>query len=434
MQPLSFSGLSSGVDWPAVVDEIIKYEARPSQRITTRMEQVKAANTAWRQVQDLMGRLRTHNNAFRFGNTFDAMGATVGQTSAGLQPFSARATEDALQGAYTVRVLALAQAETMASASQASSTTDLGVAGTFEINGVEIEVTAADSLNTIRDAINAASAGVRASVLMVRPGEYQLAIKANQTGEQGIGLVDGPESVAAALGLNSVVAGTNSRIEVDGLVFERAGNSISDLIEGVTLTLHQANLGESVELAVAPDADLMAERVKAWVDAFNDIRNFLARQRRADGTRKPPLYDQGALTRTGEGMLRGALGDGMWEYGVSVARDGTLSFNAATFKEKFNQEPAATRAHFTDRATAMEGALTSFGIGADSIAGNVQSSNDLMLKSLQTQEDRWVARLNNRRASLMKQFSRVESMISSMNDQMGSIAAFSSQMMNNTKK
>jgi flagellar capping protein FliD len=72
----------------------------------------------------------------------------------------------------------------------------------------------------------------------------------------------------------------NAQVRFDGYPagswIERETNVLSDVIPGVTLTLHAATTpGSPVTIAVNTDADGVKEKISAFVDAYNAVKTFL---------------------------------------------------------------------------------------------------------------------------------------------------------------
>jgi flagellar hook-associated protein 2 len=62
------------------------------------------------------------------------------------------------------------------------------------------------------------------------------------------------------------------------ITFTSATNTISDLIEGVTLDLNQVSDGQSVEIKIAEDRDQIKAQIKQFITAYNEYQNFIDEQ------------------------------------------------------------------------------------------------------------------------------------------------------------
>lgn len=424
----STTGLATGISWASVVDQLIAWESRPLVRIQEGIKAANADKTAWDQLGGLVKSLRTANDALRFGSAFQQARVVVGETASGLTPLTASAQRLALPGTYEIEVLSLARAEVMASQVYGDATAMLGLEGSFELNGVSIFVEATDSLEAIRDKINAAGAGVRASVLRITDGSYQLLITSEAMGSSGISYVDGVEGVGVALGLTVTVEGEDAQLRILGSdeIVRRSTNTISDVIDGVVLNLKAAAPGETVTVTVEMDVEAIAEAVRKWVDAYNAIQDFVTKQRTVTDGSRPALHDDAALLRMGMLRLREALGDELWQFGIEMGRDGKLKFDQSKFTEKYGEDPAAVQnALKSVLAPQMEDAILAVAINADSVIESAKAAAENRRKGLEMQEARWQARMEYRREALLAQFAEVERLISMMQAQMASLGSLS---------
>ncbi len=161
------------------------------------------------------------------------------------------------------------------SEAQSSSSSALGLDGTLTFTNTSgttigtLAYTATDSMDDIAAAIAAdgalSAAGITATVATTSDGEV-LQI----TGSSGFNLSDSG-SLKDDLG-----------IAKDDLVIERDSNTVSDLFEGVTLTLFQAEEGTTIEINIERDLSTVKTGIVSFVDAYNELRQELNRQLNVD--------------------------------------------------------------------------------------------------------------------------------------------------------
>lgn len=173
-----------------------------------------------------------------------------------------------LQAAQTARLYAdglLDQSNTIyESGLQAAASVQLGSAGTLQLTRDSdeaslgsIDYLATDTLADLRDKINASASGVTASIVTDGNG-----VRLELNGSDGFSISEtGGGTVIDDLGIN------NKR-----RVIERASNTISDLFNGVTLTLFQAEKGTTIQLDIERDLTQVKKEIANFVDAYNDIR------------------------------------------------------------------------------------------------------------------------------------------------------------------
>jgi len=204
---IGVNGLASGVQWRDLVDQLVAADkARSMGPIQTRISGAEKQKTAWTEMASLVQKLQDAGSALRVGTSFSNFAATVSpssQTNRAL--ISASTTAAARPGSYRVEVVDLARAEKLSGSVVADSTAALGIAGSFAVAGQTVTIAATDSLEGVRDRINALNTGgtptkVSASVLTSAAGQKRLVLSADGVGSAGTGLTDGPEGVLRDLG------------------------------------------------------------------------------------------------------------------------------------------------------------------------------------------------------------------------------------------
>ncbi len=207
MGTTNIGGLISGVKWTDLIDQIGEAEkARSITPLQTQLSSGEKRRTAWNDLSGLVTRLQTASDNLRLGSAFTNFSTTASastQTSRTL--VSATASAAARPGAYKVEVVELARAEKLSGSVIADATAALNLTGTFTVAGQTVTLAPTDSLEGVRDRINALNAGstasrVTASVLTTAAGQRRLVLSADNVGSAGTGLADGPEGVLRDLG------------------------------------------------------------------------------------------------------------------------------------------------------------------------------------------------------------------------------------------
>jgi len=242
---VTFSGLSSGIDFEAIADAIIAAKQIPADRIALEIDENASKVAEYQTFRDLLTQLRESLSklygAVSVGNTSDIFEAKAAFASTsrtdGAAPTAASnlvgmaLTNQAALGSHTLEVLNIARAHKVSSDVAASQTTALGHSGTFTINGVSITANATDTLQDIRDRINnantgASATGVGASIVTAGSGQNFLVLTADETGT-AMTLADTAGSALEDLGVltaggaaikNELQAATSARFKADGLL------------------------------------------------------------------------------------------------------------------------------------------------------------------------------------------------------------------------
>ena len=219
----TISGLASGIQWRDMIDQIIAIDrSRQVTPISDRLTAQQTAKDGWTSLQSVFAKLQTASAALRDGAAFGGMSAAVSTSGGtGRAVVSASAASGASPGRYKVEVLDLARSAKLGGDVVSSATTALNVSGEFVINGRSVTLAATDTLNGVRDKINAVNAGtnasgVTASVLSTGSGQFRLILSSTASGAAGIDLIDGDTGPLQQLGV--VDATRTANVRADGAV------------------------------------------------------------------------------------------------------------------------------------------------------------------------------------------------------------------------
>ena len=170
--------------------------------------------------------------------------------------------------------------------------TDLGSAGlrtaltpgTFTINGVSINYSSGESLNSLIGDINSSAAGVTASYDSY---DDQMVLSSNTRGPQTITVADGTGNIATALRLTTsdseLSVGKPTLFSVNGGASRQSDTNIltsSALgIPGVNFT---ATATGDTQVTVAPDVTTIGNAINAFVTAYNSTQTLIAQDTYVD--------------------------------------------------------------------------------------------------------------------------------------------------------
>lgn len=204
---INIGGLASGVQWRDLVDQLAAADkARRVTPLQTQLSGAEKRKAAWNDMAALVQKLQDAGNSLKTGSAFSNFSATASASSLTNRTLvSSSASAAAKPGSYRVEVVDLARSEKLSGAVVSSSTVALGLIGSFTIGGQSLSVVPTDTLDGVRDKINALNAGgtatkVSASVLSTGAGQKRLVLSADGVGSTGTGLADGAEGVLRDLG------------------------------------------------------------------------------------------------------------------------------------------------------------------------------------------------------------------------------------------
>lgn len=373
MASISSLGVGSGLDIRSLVDQLVAAERAPREsRIDGQQQRFETRLSGLGQVKSALSDFRSTVRDLSSIDAFQQMEATSSDSDA----VSVSAGSDAEAGRFDIGVDQLATAQGTASTAFASTTSAVG-SGTLTIrfgtvatdaNGtvtgftentergaVDIAIPAsANTLAGVRDAVNEADIGVRASIVNDGSGE-RLTFASAETGAANgfvIEVADDDGSNTDNAGLSQLAFNTSAThieqtraaqdaaLTVDGLSITRASNTVDDLIEGVTLTL-RGTTESAARVEVSEDRAGAEKQIRDFVEAYNALQETLGKLTSYD-----PETDQAgplngdSLVRGIQGALRGTLGQTLGELedtglrsladlGITTTRTGTLEIDDA---------------------------------------------------------------------------------------------------------
>lgn len=257
------------------------------------------------------------------------------------------------------------------------------------------------------------SAG-RISVVDSQGGGSQLALSISTGDRAGVLSFGGMETTETGR-LREVVAGSNAEVLVDGVLVSRPGNAITDAIAGVTLNLQQAEPGTQVDVTVARDTEALVTDVKKFVDAYNKTRDFVRHQNsvatsplNGNTTLRTTLRSMTNVLLTGVDDPSSTMFERLTLVGVSLSRDGVLEVDEAKLKETIASNPDDVNALLKDVGTRMAVVTDSVARPTTGLIATTTGSLDRMKSRLQERSYDVEDRLEQRRASMLKQFTQME--------------------------
>ncbi len=278
----AMSGSNSGsitgqldVQW--IVEQMIYAKQQPIRAMETEQFWYEAKIEAF---QDLNTKVSSvESSLYALNNTgFDSMNAVSDDETI----LTASTGVTASEGNYFVIVRQLAKSQSDMSDGFATADTALG-AGTFTISptdgGDNIDInTSGKTLTELKDEINANAEDFAATVIYDGT-DYHLQITAGETGvENGFAITDtgiGTNMTTKIVAQDALI-NVNTELEADAI--SRSSNTITDVIEGVTLTLKDADVSKTIKLTVSNDTSDLKEKIDAFAEAFNDLADYLNAQ------------------------------------------------------------------------------------------------------------------------------------------------------------
>jgi flagellar hook-associated protein 2 len=193
----SIQGLASNIQWGDLIDSLIAADtAQQLTPLTTKQTAETAASAAWSSYGTLSSSLNSAVLNLSNGAAFSALTAKGGTSPAtGASLLTATATSQAAPGNYGIQVMSLAGAQQLSGNIVSDPTAAMNMSGQLVVSGKVMTIAGNDSLNSIRDKINALDTGdtpshVSASVLMTGSSAARLVLTSDVGGASGIDIRD----------------------------------------------------------------------------------------------------------------------------------------------------------------------------------------------------------------------------------------------------
>jgi flagellar hook-associated protein 2 len=363
MSNISISNLyTNGVNFSGLIQALVAVQAQPINEINQELQTLTERQSIWQTVSTQLAQVGTDANNLLQASTWNQVQATSSNTAV----MTAAVDSSASPGTYNITVTQLAQAEIDASSAQSSSTSSLGISGSFTINGsAAITISSSDSLDDIAQAINAtAGTGVTATVI-----NNQLIIQADNTDQpivydQTSGTPLTQLGVITSSGTNNAIQNpaplqynfsfTNSSTGTTTTITEQQPtNTDSTTLPGVTMQF--SGVG-STTLTITPNVQAVASSVGQLVNDFNTLVQTLNSN---TGKGDPMQGSVSMNTLSGQlaqvvttqvASLAGQPYEDLQDIGITLNQDGTLSVNQSQLTTAIESNPADVEQIFQDAA------------------------------------------------------------------------------------
>lgn len=373
MAALDFLGIGSNMQLGTLLDQLATAERLPLKALETQNTAYQAKLSGYGTIKSMLSAFQASANSLAKLDTFGAVKAQVSNSDV----MTVATGVNAIAGNYNVNVKSLAQAQSLAGAGQLKQdavigtgtlTFEFGVTGGYDADpasptyGTYVNPTftpTADSAKTvtidssnqtlqgIRDAINKANMGVKASIINDGSGTpYRLVLNSEKTGEAMSMRITGSSPELQALagydpvagpqpgGMKEVVRATNAQLTINDIAITSASNVVTDAAQGVTMTLKKTG---TTSMTLTQDLDSIKAAVQGLATAYNNLQS---------ATKQLTAFDVKSGTKaalTGDGVLRGiqstlrsvlntpeaGMRDGaattLAQLGVTLQKDGTMS-------------------------------------------------------------------------------------------------------------
>lgn len=439
------------IDPTTMATSLATYYTQAAQsQITTQTTRANSTSSALTKLQSALSAFDTALTGLSGVTKAVAQNSATFSSSVG----TASATASAASGTYSFFVEQLATAHQVAY--QDLPAIDVINGGPLVVqlgdgSSFSVDLQAADtdgdgtlSQSEIARAINTAegNGGKVAATVMTAGGQTQLILTAGATGEAGAISLDTSGLPASAL-KTALDAGTELTAAQDAVVWlgakdsgirmQQASNTFT-AIAGVSMTFTQAMAAGSAPatLTVATDTAATTKNVQTFVDAYNALNKVLTELTKT-GNAEAGTASAVFASDSGVRSLRNRLSsmvresfDGLRlaDFGVKIARDGSMSLDSAKLETRLAADPTALDTLFGKAAggtrSGLIGALDSYLDGwLDSTSGQIKRRQETVQKTqatLSARQTRLDARYDSAYARYLAQFTQLQTLTSRMSE------------------
>jgi flagellar hook-associated protein 2 len=451
---ISSPGVGSGLDVNSIVTQLVAIEKQPLQPLQSKASTLQAQLSLYGTIKSQVSALGDAADALAQASGWTAQTATSSNTAA----VSVTASASATASAFSLSVTQLARAQTTASmnvavdaalgapADTGTLSIDLGswATGSFVASAspVSVSINGTDTLSTAAVKINAANAGVTATVLR-SAGQERLVFQSSSTGAaagfriaaagfaglDSLSLTGLSNPAQSASGMVLGQSGLNASVSLNGVVIDAATNTLSNVVPGLTLQLQQVTTAP-VQITVAQDQSAIQKNIQTLADAYSALSKTLANATRyVPGGASGPL--QGDSTTVGlQNLMRSIVGSSstgstysrLSEVGLEQQSDGSLKLNTAKLTTALSNVSNLKNLFATDNSSS---ATNGFGLKLrDFSRGLVKYDGTVVTKSTALQgaisrngaeQDRVTQRATRVESQLRKQYSDLDGQMAKMN-------------------
>jgi flagellar hook-associated protein 2 len=382
------------LDVNGIVSQLMSLEQRPIAALNKKEGDYQAKISAYGGISGALSSFQTATQELSKPDKFKTIKATTSDATV----LTATATEKAVIGNHSISVSSLAQAEKLVAEGQTSDTANIGsgiptkitfdfgsISGgdfdkssgiykgaSFASSGRESKTITIDSGNNtlqgIRDAINAAKLGIKATI--INDGSelpYTLALSPEKLGaDNSIKVsVEGDESISNLLShdpagrqqLSQTLAAQNATFDFDGVTVNSSSNSIANVIPGISFEL-KSTTEKSIGISITNDGSAITSTVQDFVKSYNDLNKTLQ-----DLSSYNPATKQGAVLQ-GDSTVRllqsqirnvlntpiansgGALTN-LSQVGITIQKDGSMDIDTSKLNAAISKNPTDVASLFT---------------------------------------------------------------------------------------
>lgn len=451
MAGISSLGVGSGVLTADVIDQLKEAdEARIVKPLENKYTLSNQKKEAYDMLSSLMTTFKSSASALSYDTIFDTKSVDISgdaevsiSSGATVESFTLETTQLAKKditqfGSVTNKI------DSITDGGAGTLTIEIGdpLDAAYPSKTLNITYTDGMSLSDLAQAItDEAGDDMSASILQTGDGAYSLVLSSKLTGaDQQLNISDSgglaPELLAPASGYQKIQVAQDSIFKYNGIEATRSTNQIDDLILGVTMTLKEE--GDFSNVDVSMDTENLLGEMQLLVDNFNSlVQNINDMTEKNEETGAQGVFNSESFVKNIRREITNVVtqlnsnGDSLVNFGLSLDRSGTMSFDKSVLEEKLIEDEDAVKFFFTggtdDNGNDVTGifekiddkmkSYTGYGQMLSNFETGIKTDSENILDSL----TRARASLNTRYEIMTKRFTAYDGMISKINAQFSSL-------------
>lgn len=367
---------------------------------------------------------------------------------------------------------------------ESDSVRSAGLSGSFYVAGTQVDIstastnTASENAQAVVDAINTAlgadynaevtgDSSDQIKITNVTDGsDIQIALfgtEGTQDYEDSedlltdIGLTLGTHksysnALADTFQLDNIQVAQDSEFTFNDIAITRSGNYIDDVLSGLTIELEKVHAtGDSSTIRVEQDTDGFVEEVENFVEMYNEVLSQITETTKYDvETGEKGVFNGNSDILRVRSDLNTILtfntvdGDSLFDFGMFLEEDGTVTLDKEQLVEKINSDFAATESFFrgslstqNGQEVEIDGIFKQFRTTLEATVDQTNSSLKLYEGTLNTEYDKLIEErqenvdlLDTRYAIMANQFAAYDSIIAGINNNFQSMQMMINQQIN----
>ncbi|QWE00884.1 flagellar filament capping protein FliD [Polynucleobacter sp. JS-Mosq-20-D10] len=367
----SSTNSTTSIDVPSIVSQLMVAENKP---LVSLKEKITSKSLMISDLGMLKGKVATFQTALQSLQTPSALSSAVASSS-DESVVRITSSADAIKGQHDIIVSQVAKPAQITFNQFASSTANAGLAAgdTFSITvgtrpytyppaGVAPE---SATIEDLKNWVNNLGDNLSASVVQTTESNYALKIQGTEPGSDNAISYSHMSAGVSVSGLGSpavapsVINAQDASFTLDGQVYERKSNTITDALSGVTINLIKSDAGKTHTIGVDKGEDTALQVMQGLVDAFNDLV-LTAKKLSAKSSPSSTSSSNGSLANSPTALsfmkqiktmlagdihysLAGTAGTlSMGDLGFEMQFDGTAKFNAKAFNSSLSAKDPVT--------------------------------------------------------------------------------------------